>query len=568
MRKCSNCNKLCPDSEKFCQTCGLPTTAVEDTSAQQAAPTKKKKTGLIVGIIGAIAALAAAAAIIFIPKRGKLDVMRRFFAAQDEFITNEKLAEKGLTVDSLLSGQYKPEIKNISTDAELKLDLSGLDPNLLDLGELGIPGIDINDKISKLSVFLQLVSGETGSLTGIQLRYNGSSLLSATLDQTENAAGVYIPELSDKRYELSPELLAKLMQQGNEDGSQSGAFDVKFDKVADLKASYEALKKDYLEIFYKGFATEDFTQKEGGARLEGLGDELKGCTEITFVPNAERFPAMIGEMAERIKADKALSDHLLSLMQHYLGESAMKSLLSSCAGGGKLENGERGLLPLFEKLAEKLSSSKEQIAKDITESGFTWRILTVGDEAPAQYIKWNKGEIAAESFGEKDYFNFTENGKTELNVVSSLNKNGEKSDGSITVLLNDKADKVVISVSELEENNKSGLNVPCGKYSIDFSGVTTEKGFENLKLEMNVVRSASGGTDHTLYLYGLNKLAEDAPERIGFTLHTTDTPSALKAPTAETVKVQSEEQLSGIVEELSEPLQEVVTRLLLMLVLG
>ena len=117
MRKCSNCNKLCPDTEKFCQTCGLPTSVVEETAtAAEQVPVKKKKTGLILGIIGALVALAAVAAILIFPKKAKGDPMHRFFDAQENFVENKLLAKENLTVESLMCGEYKPSIQEVSTD--------------------------------------------------------------------------------------------------------------------------------------------------------------------------------------------------------------------------------------------------------------------------------------------------------------------------------------------------------------------------------------------------------------------------------------------------------------------
>ena len=350
MRKCTNCDTLCPDSEKYCKTCGQSTVEVDALAREKAEaaaavqsekleeqvfddnelsePKKKKSKALLLGIAGVLALVAAIAAIVLIPKRQKSDPMRRFFDAQESFVENKELVKKGLTVDSLMSGEYKGAFSNISTDAELTLDVAGLDLGGMDIAGLNLSGFDVSEKISKLSLFFQILNNDKEQITGLQLRYSGSPLISATMDKTENGFGIYLPELSEKRYELTGELFAKLMSAPNEmtyfeDHSKSE--EVKFNKVADLKASYKKLKSEYEEIFYKGFVVEDFTQTEGSVKLEKLGREMDSCREITYKPNAERLTAMLSAMAERIRGDKELSDHILSLMEHYLGESGMRS---------------------------------------------------------------------------------------------------------------------------------------------------------------------------------------------------------------------------------------------------
>ena len=238
MRKCSNCNKLCPDTEKFCQTCGLPTSVVEETAtAAEQVPVKKKKTGLILGIIGALVALAAVAAILIFPKKAKGDPMYRFFDAQENFVENKLLAKENLTVESLMCGEYKPSIQEVSTDAELSFDLSGIDIGSLGLEELGLGDIDLSEKLSKLSLFFQIDSKQTDALTGVQLRYNGSSIISATIETTDKGLSVYIPELSEKCYELSSEFFTKLMSGDSDlvDADLPEQVEIKFDRVADLK---------------------------------------------------------------------------------------------------------------------------------------------------------------------------------------------------------------------------------------------------------------------------------------------------------------------------------------------
>ncbi|MBR5949385.1 MAG: zinc ribbon domain-containing protein [Clostridia bacterium] len=567
MRKCSNCNKLCPDTEKFCQTCGLPTSVVEETvnAAAEHATAKKKKTGIILGIIGILAVVAAIAAILIIPKKEKGDPMHRFFDAQEKFIKNKELVDRGITVESLMSGEYKPAVQNISTDAELSFELDGLDLGALDLDELGLGSIDLSDKLSKLSLFFQIDSKDGESLSGVQLRYNGSSIITATIDKTEKGFGVYIPELSDKRYELTSDLLSKLMG-SNTDGEALDVFDndieVKFDRIEDLKKSFEALKKDYEDIFYKGFAVEDFVQNDGAFKLESLGADAGNCREITYTPNTERLATMLPVMAERLKSDKALSNHILTLLESSLGESGMKLVLSALCSNGEIKLGENGLLPIFEKIAGAINNDREEIVKAIEEAKLTWRVVSKDDEVLAQYIAWDKGSITFEGFEQNIYFDVKDNGKSVINLITNLVKEGERISGTATLTEDGGAVKMDVTVNGYDPEVKSVLGIPYGRFNIDIIGADGSK----LGVVIEVGESIKGGSDHKVTISGLSVVAgENAPDSIGFNLHTTDKESTVERATADAVRVESEEQLNSIMEEMSENLSGVMMKLMLAL---
>lgn len=575
MRKCSNCDRVCADNEKFCQNCGLPTTPIAESVRETAddaveMPAKKKKTGLILGICGAIAALAAILAIVLFPKREKNDPMRRFFDAQENFIQNKELVARGLTVDSLMSGEFHSDIQSISTDAELTVDIAGLDLSGVDLAGLSLGELDISDKLSKLSLFFQIDSSETDSLTGLQLRYNGSSIISATIDKTENGFGIYIPELSDKRYELSSEFLSRLMSGADELGALEDlpqTIEVKFDRIEDLKKSFEALKKDYEDIFYKGFAVEDFVQKDGNLKLEHLGIEVSGAQEITYTPNAERLASMFSEMAERLKSDKALSDHLLSLMQHYLGENGMKIIISALNAEDDIDLEEKGLLPVFEKIADSLNSDRDEVIKAINDAKLSWRVVSKEDDVLAQYITWDKGDIVIERNEENTYFDLTADGKNYINFSTDLKKDGEVISGKATLLENDNALRAEITVDGCDPTVKSVLGIPVGKFDVALSGVAGFASSSKLTLNIEVAKSANGGTDHRVSMDGLRGfIGEEAPERIAFNLHTTDKASSISRPNAEVVRVESQEQLDGIIEEMSENLTNVFIKLAMLFI--
>ncbi len=571
MRKCINCNKLCPDTEKFCQTCGLPTSVVDETAAAaEHVPLTQHDARPIFSVVRLPAALPAVAAILIFPKKAKGDPMHRFFDAQENFVENKLLAKENLTVESLMCGEYKPSIQEVSTDAELSFDLSGIDIGSLGLEELGLGDIDLSEKLSKLSLFFQIDSKQTDALTGVQLRYNGSSIISATIESTDKGLSVYIPELSEKCYELSSEFFTKLMSGDSDlaDADLPEQVEVKFDRVADLKKSYEALKKDYEEIFYKGFAVEDFEQKDRDCKLNNLDVTVSGCRTITYAPNAERLASMLLEMAERIKTDKALSDHILTLMEKYLGESGMNFMLSALCSNCDIELGDNGLIPVFEKLADSLNKDRDALVKSIDDSNFIWRVVTHDDDVILQHVGYNDGyndgSVYFEHYGENIYLS-ARDGDNAFEVKSDLKKDGNILGGKINMSTGgENKGSAEITIEGCDSSSKSALGFPRGKYNIELS--ETSGGSGTLNISVEVVETENGGTDHRVTINGLGEVVgEDAPDKLAFNLHTSDKDSTVSRPSAEVVRIESEEQLNGIVEEMGENLSGVMMKLMLAL---
>lgn len=557
MRKCNNCDTVCTDNEKFCKNCGLPTAAVEEPAAPIAAEepnpakTKKKKTGLILGICGAIALVGALAAILLLPKLSKkMDAMHRFIDAQEAFFSSTGLSSSEATLDSLMSGEYKSPLQNISTDAELTLDISG---------------IEYADKISKLSLFFNILNKDGEGLSGVDLRYNGASIISAILDKTDNGFGVYIEKLSDKRYELTNELLTKMGTTYSSLGELP--TEVSYDRINDLKKSYEEIKKTYSEIFFKGVTNDDFTIEKKTVQLDNLGVEVKSCTEIVFTPSAEKIEAILKDFGERLKNDKALSNHILSVMERYMGKSGMEMVIGLLSSSSEFNLGENGLLPIFEAIADELIENSGEAAKSIAESNFSWRVVTdKKGQTIVQQISTDDGCLIIESNDVDSYFAVEADGEKVVTLHRDLEKNGSALNGTVAFRDYGSDNSLTVDVSDLKPDVKSAFGIPYGKFNIRLSGGSFGPDLSQLKIAFEVGESEKGGTDHRITVDGIRALTADdeAPERIALCLHSTDKDSTGKKAQAETVLIENEDQLRATLDEMSNNFEGIATQLMLM----
>ena len=546
MRKCNNCDRVCADSEKFCNNCGLPTMAVEEQSGVRvnAKPAKKKKTGLILGICGVVALIGALAAILLIPKRSKveMDAMHRFINAQEIFLSNA--GSDGATFDSLMRGSYTSPLREVSTDAELSLDLSGFEGA---------------DKLSNLKLLLQIHNKNNEELTSIQLCYRSTPIINACIEKTENGFGIYIPELSEKRYDISSELIPKALN--NNFALPATSSSVSFDKVSDLDKSWEQISKAYGDIFFKGVTNDDFTLEEKDFRFEKFDASAGSCTEITFKPNAERTAAMLKELGEHLKTDKALSDHLLSVMERYLGESGMNLYLAMLSNSGEIELGSMGLLPIFEKIADEIIENSDNAVSELVDSGFTWRVVIKDEKVLAEYLSWDEAKIIAEQNDLNTYFIITNGGSDLIKVSTDLNKDGNAISGSITLDEFDNGIHAEIKIDGYDPNTKSALGVPYGKFDIVISDVDSVVDHTRLGIELEVSAGKNGGTDHRIVLKGLDEIAGYDMSDLSLNLYTTDKESTYEKSTAETVRIDGEEQLEKVFESLSENFEGVLMKL-------
>ena len=637
MKKCTSCGAVMSDSDKFCTNCGsasavsiepeqpeLPTEPelpaepviaeaaaaeapafppepekpayptepeIKETAqetpyvntaavAQQPEKPKKKKTGLIVGII---AALAVIAAVLFFIKccGGKSKPIDRFRSAQERFMAAEVM-DSETSIEQFLRGKAEVPDRNISTDASLRLDIPGLD--LLGTGA---------DIISDFEIAFGINSSEESGLYGGAIKYKGSPVLSVTVVPDGDRLGIYIPELSDEYYSLDPKLIAGLLASSGisltdmvsvrEEGALAG--ELEYETVPDLSRAYDDIKARYEAIIEKGLVEEDFADGEELTALRGLGTELSGAKTVVFTPNAERIGAMLKELGAAVKEDEALSNYVLSLVEHYWGKVGVRlaaSLIASVTAedddkvfGDDDDKADlsRGIMPILEKLGEALEEHGEEAANRLAENHFAWNCVVRGSTTVAQYITSDKGDVWVETPDENNSFvrfDDKENGGTAVMKANTQEKDG-KLGGDVTFDVTGGETTVhgLYTLEGLDKSQKSAFGARYGVIRGSLNIAENGEAPESFGFELVIEPDENGGTRHSIVIKDINiEDMEDLPERIGLILTTTDQPSTVKAPEIEKTLIENEEQLSEVLGEMVNNLEAVLMRLLMRIQFG
>ncbi|MBQ7061140.1 MAG: zinc ribbon domain-containing protein [Clostridia bacterium] len=637
MKKCTSCGAVMNDSDKFCTNCGSASSVpvepekpelpaepevpaepviaeaaaaeapafppepekpayptepeIKETAqetpyvntaavAQQPEKPKKKKTGLIVGII---AALAVIAAVLFFIKccGGKSKPIDRFRSAQERFMAAEVM-DSETSIEQFLRGKAEVPDRNISTDASLRLDIPGLD--LLGTGA---------DIISDFELAFNIDRSTDSGLFGGAIKYKGSPVLSVTVVPDGDRLGIYIPELSDEYYSLDPKLLLGMFTAVDIDGldrldgaeAEELLAEFDYETVSDLSRAYDDIKARYEAIIMKGLEENDFVDGEELTALRGFCTELSGAKTVVYTPNAERLGAMLKELGAAVKEDEALSNYVLSLIEHYFGKAGVRlaaSLIASVTAedddkvfGDDDDKADlsRGIMPILEKLGKALEEKGEEAANLLSENHFEWTCVVRGSDTVAQYMTSDKLDLWVETPDEYNSFvrlNDKENGEATVIKANTQVTDG-KLGGNVTfdVTGGDTDVHSLFTLEGVDKSQKSAFGARYGTVRGSFDIAEEGEEPESFGFEVIVEPDENGGTRHSIVIKDINiEDMEDLPERIGLILTTTDQPSTVKAPEIEKTLIENEEQLSEVLGEMVNNLEAVLMRLLMRIQFG
>lgn len=576
MRKCNNCNITLGDGDRFCPMCGMATVPVQQeqpTEPEQPAgsvkpempvqpvsepyrnpaaeqkPAKKKKTGLIIGIIAAVALLAVAAVVLTSLFKNKNKPMAQFYNAQNRFMT--ATMRGGNSIEDVLRGKADGVNTEISTDAVLRVAAEGFE----------IMGLDILDKFD---ISFSINTRGEEDLFGLGINYKGSPVLTGTVKTTENDIYCYLPELSDEYYAIDRELLMGLM-----DVDALNTEPVDYDKVENLSRAYDDIKSRYEAILLTGVAEEDFSSEKGDVRLTGLDEMMPGASTVIYRPNKDRLADMIAKIGTELKNDEALADYLLSLFDHYLGGKGDMVFSAVNAETGE----EQDMMGALREYGEQLEQNAAEIANNIAESELEWRCVTDDGNIVAQYMTSKDFSFSLEQPDDlRSYIRFEPaDSDSSFTVIRDLEKTGDKLGGEIRFESKD-ANSLLsgrFTLNSVDENTKSAFGVPYGSYRLDvnMTGRSEDGAGEShdLSFDISVGAKEGGGTEHRLTVNGLSELIDDEeiPDSITLFLDTTDQDSTVRAPSEEPTRIENEEDFQSALSELSDSLMTVVYRLML-----
>lgn len=550
MRRCNNCDITLPDSDKFCPNCGMLTVEADDQALPNEAAvarqkTKKNKKKLITGmIIGALALLIVVGAAVFF--KIYYSPMLRFARAQNSFFFAD--SRSASSPEAVFAGRYSPGFANISTDGTLSIeDIKGVDP-------------DTEKLLKSISVRLNTDNHDGSHILGTAIDYKGSSMLTYTITADKEHMGFHSPELSKEYYVVKNERVADSLLAMLETDDK-----LEFDEVINLEKSYKEIKNRYKKLLAKAFANEDFSMTGGSVMLKSISEEVKGCKRITYTPDKERLAVMLRELGSEIGGDKKLSDHILSLLVEYFGEDYANAAITLIAQG-YAERGfdtKDGLLPILKLAGDEIGKRAEETAQAIIDSKLEWTVVTKNGKAIAQYLTLDGGCIEFERYGNKTYFSVKSGEDTVLFILSDLEEKDGLLSGKVTVEF-EGGGKIVVLVTDMDNDRRSALGAPCGEYDINFSDGSSE----DFRILISVKAAERGGTDHRITIPELSISIPDdigdelpisgIPNSITFNYHTTDKASSVKVPDASVTKIESSEQAVGVTESLREELGKVI----------
>ncbi|MBR6006129.1 MAG: hypothetical protein IK064_00710, partial [Clostridia bacterium] len=523
---------------------------------------KKKRTGLKIALIAAGALLLLGAAAFAIYSIFFNTPKARFVRAQNQLL--DAFNANGVTIEKILKGKADA-LNKLSTGAVLTADM---------------PNYENNDNLKKVKLDLQF-DGKDGELAlDGELNYGASSLIKLFLESNDERIGVYSPQLTEEYYTIDNKTLKELtspktMEYSEElDSFITTIHDekvLKYDKVEDLEKAYNALKERYGQLFLDALDNDDFEIERTSYDLDMLGDTVNGSV-ITYTPNKKRVQKLVQKLAKELEDDEELSNYILSLLSHYLGENTLYVLTSSLIR--TQEGFGNGLVPFLNELASELEEGAENVPEILSEAKIKVICVVSGGKTVAEYIKFDGGKIGWEKRGDNTCFFVKEGSEVVTKYTSELKKKGGTYSGEInyTTKSTNRRDDVTtlrINVENYNPKKRSALGIPYGefdfRYNTEYSSyhydwdsddyITSTHSFEG-KAKLTVGAADGGGTEHKLKF--IEGDFDEELEGATFRLVTTDKPAEISAPSKQPVQIKNENEIQELMEKIEDKLDDII----------
>lgn len=475
MKYCPNCGNPLKEGDVFCSSCGMrlaaeqaepaqaaeqaaeqaaPVQAAEQPVPEQAAPKRRRKTGLIIALAALCALLAAAAVLYFTgafrkilpPSRAKLG------------LAEKKVVDTGL--DKLFDSQKT--VKDVDIDLNIKAEIDAESSGLF--SEIGM----IKSIIDKVSLDLKFDGGNMG----LGLNYSGNSVLEGRLISTEEGFGIYVPQLDSKYYTISKQAFAELISsEADEEAAISADM---FDMTGLDEAKTRKEVYDLLNIIAK-ISTEENTLIEKGVSFPLFdGEKTVTADRYTITPDKERLSEVIKELGEYLSREDC-----------YLG-GKLKSLFSSEPG----DDGETASDPFAD-----LIENCDKYADDIVSKNTKFIVGMVGDEIVSQSMINDDGKFVYDcEKGEKDscrsFVTYDDGGERILTadaVFDTLNDKTAK--GVVKIDAEDQSIKLDVDFSNPDSNlltAQGQVKLTVGEKQLAVVKLSPEGGKNNITVDVDL----------------------------------------------------------------------------------
>lgn len=495
---CPNCGELIPANTGVCPNCGVSLRPASTQGDQQPyglqpynqppydrqtyqpqpqeqkpagkKPVNKKRVGLIIGISAGAVTLAALVVAVLVITRLFASPSKQFISYHEKLFVSAFLSELEDGVDRFSS---------LSTDLTVT---ASTDNSLIDhyLANSALKlGIDMEDG---------------GTLIGGELILMGSSVFSGTATYEDGQFGFLLPQVDNTYYVMDLEKVIK-----NRTGEE---LDLTPEKSQLTGKHWRALMEAYLDIVYATITDENVTlEKNKSVRLSGLGDSFTGKV-YTFKPTAEDIEDMLLRLADRLEEDEDLRDAL-----KLLAVSSNSFAIPGLDTQGDLDDA-------ILAFAKEMRYEAKRFGQYVEESGFTWTLAVEGDDVRQIRLSIQDGADAltyaakgGESDGRTELISVVSDHTVRLLVEHSYTRNGDVSDGRVTVAVDSGSDYSLDTGSFVSYENTVTLDyradrgktsvfgIPYGEYTLSASTDGQE-----LSVSLTVADGTNGGVDHTVVM--------------------------------------------------------------------
>ena len=502
---------------------------VQQSHPEEGKPKKKSLLPIFIGV-GIVAAVAIAIGVF---STGTLaSPVERFIAIQHEHI-----------IDPLLAVYEEEMEEEMSFDLFITAsgEASGLNPT-------GIIAVTVLEQL-ELEMNVDMSVNPMESIIGMNFNFAGAELLSAIITVDEDYLGFSIPSIDDTYYIISFDAL---------DDFADGGLDFSLFEPEMTPEEAASFIERYSEIILSIVNENNIEVNRETVSLFD-GSEEVNAEVYTVTPTEDDFRQFLLAFMEEVREDEFF-------YQAFAMQVSPMSLRFS---------GYETTREYFDSIFDIDEELMDEMAEFLVDSGFQWRVATYRNQLVLQEITFEatdddvvyniflRYEGLQSGNQRTDWFSFGGNNDHDESVLLTLknemNVRGSEVNGTLDFAIimdtNQPSDATISAIIyyDLDLSTTSILDIPYGFYDVEFSFTDrfTDVGFE---FSLLVEAGADGGTDHMITLHDLDDLGLS---RLNITLHSTDEPSDIQAPTGPVrdLSAMSEMELFFLIMELSNELE-------------
>lgn len=579
MKTCPNCGHELNDGERYCPACGAmcpadaplpqdpadgpelqsapPVSGGEETpvvpaapavpesplyaSAQEPtpeAPRPKSKKGIILGAVAAVAVVCVAVGGFLLGRGGgPTGTPAQRFAS----VLTGGVDQCFDQLDKAVAGQ-----KEALTSGDVVITAQGG-------GETVAPYLEGS------SIGIQMNMGKDSYLLGMDFTFKNTPIVSGILTYEDGVLGLCVPELADNWYTLDLEKYMETYGGGMSVPDMAQLMAPKYPTKA-IRAAVD----HYLGIFLSAAKDDNVTVETGTYTLALSGEKREG--EIyRFQPTAADLEEMFLALADALEHDTLIHD----VIDQYPGAYSYTTYY-----GEELDQE-------FAEMADTMRKEAAATAQEMVDAGFSWTVavsrgklvqttistaddlvLIEGSEAGMAMRYEQSGAVLFEGrITDHDLLFCLKDGDwEEFRLSGTYEEKGGKYSGELEMTMGDEG-TVTFLFRDVDEKNAMMGSLPYGSYE----GRITVAG-EEMAVYFDVAKGKDGGSD-AVYRFDMPQLS--TPEfdinSLVVTLHSTDAPSQITAPTSPRVDVTNytEEDFTALGEELSNAATGLMFKLML-----